>query len=735
MGLRILDRAFSAGELTPELFGRVDFDKFQEGLATCRNFITLPHGPAANRTGTEFVAEVKNSAIVTRLIQFTYNSNQAFAIELGAGYFRWHFAAGTLLYADGAAWSGATAYNIGDISKSGGINYYCTVAHTNQVPPNAGFWYAMPTAPNIYEIPNSFAAADIMDVHYVQSSDVLTLVHPNYPVQELRRYGATNWQVSQPAFTSPANPLTGVAVVAAPASGAVSYSYVVTAVATTNLQQTLASSVVSAANDLTVAGNKNTISWTDPSPAGTNIRYNVYKLSQGLYGYIGQAGGSPFVDANILPDVTNTPPINTVGFNDAVGNYPSAVSYYEQRRSFGGTANKPQNLWLTRSGTESDLSYSIPVRDDNRIAFRIAAREASAIRHIVPAASLLLMTASCEWRVTSINSDALTPSTINVKPQSYNGANNVAPIVVSNIILYAAARGGHIREMSYAFQANGYLTNDICLLAPHLFDYNTITDMAYCKGPIPILWCVSSTGQLLGMTYVPEQRISAWHRHDTGISDVFESICIITENSEDFLYTVVRRTINGVSKRYIERLHTRLYTTLADAFYVDCGATYTGAPTNSVTGLTWLNGMTVNILADGAVQPPQVVTANTITLPIGVTASKITVGLPIVADLQTMPVAAQIDSGYGQGRPKNVNKIWLRVYRSSGIYAGPDVNHLVAVKQRTTETYGNAPNLVSDEIELVLDNAWGYSGQVSVRQVDPLPLDIASMTLELAVGG
>ncbi len=735
MGLRILDRAFSAGELTQELFGRVDFDKFQEGLAVCRNFITLPHGPAANRTGTEFVCEVKTSAVVTRVIQFTYNSNQAFAIELGAGYFRWHFSAGNLLYTDGAAWSSATAYKVGDITKSGGLNYYCILGNTNQAPPSAAYWYAMPTAPNVYEIPNNFAASDIMDIHYVQSSDVLTLVHPNYPVQELRRLGATNWQVSQPAFSSPVNPLTGVAAVASPASGTPIASYVVTAVATTNLQQTVMSSVVTATNDLTVVGNKNTISWTDPSIAGTNIRYNVYKLSQGLYGYIGQAGGSPFVDANILPDVTNTPPINTVGFNDAVGNYPSAVSYYEQRRCFAGTTNKPQNLWMTRSATESDLSYSIPVRDDNRIAFRIAAREASAIRHIVPAASLLLMTASCEWRVTSINSDALTPTTINVKPQSYNGANNVAPIVVSNIILYAAARGGHIREMSYAFQANGYLTNDICLLAPHLFDYQTILDMAYCKGPIPILWCVSSSGQLLGMTYVPEQKITAWHKHDTGIADVFESICVITENNEDFLYTVIRRVINGVTKRYIERLHTRLYSTLADAFYVDCGATYVGTPANSISGLTWLNGMTVSILADGAVQPQQVVTANSITLPVGVTASKITVGLPITADLQTMPVAAQIDGGFGQGRPKNVNKIWLRVYRSSGIFAGPDFKNLVAVKQRTTENYGTAPNLVSDEIELVLNNAWGYSGQVSIRQVDPLPLDLASMTLELAIGG
>lgn len=729
MSLRILDRAFSAGELTPELFGRVDFAKFQEGLALCRNFITLPHGPAVNRAGTEFVLEVKNSAVATRLIPFSYNSTQTFAIEVGAGYFRFHTQASTLLYTTPAAYNGATAYAVGDMTASGGVNYYCIAATTGNAPPNAAYWYALPTNPNIYEVPNAYAAADLMDIHYVQSSDVLTLVHPNYPPKELRRLGATNWQVTQPAFNPPACAVTGLTATPT-GTGSVTYDYVVTGVTSTNLEETVACTHATCANDLTVSLNKNTLGWTDAS--GLYVRYNVYRLSQGIYGYIGQAGSTSFVDQNITPDVTRTPPIFDTVFASA-GNYPAAVSYFEQRRCFGGTANQPQNLWMTRSGTESNMSYSIPVRDDNRIAIRIAAREASAIRHIVPVAQMILLTASCEWRVTSVNSDAITPTTINVKPQSYNGANNVTPVVVGNLVLYASARGGHIREMSYSWQANGYLASDISLLAPHLFDYNTINDMAYCRGPIPILWAVSSNGNLLGMTYVPEQQVAAWHHHDTGNGDVFESICTIAENNEDMLYAVVRRTINGATKRYIERLHTRLYTTLADAFFVDCGATYSGAATTTVSGLTWLEGRTVNILADGAVMPQAAVTGGAITIPQA--ASKITVGLPIQADAQTMPAAAQIDPGMGQGRPKNVNKVWLRVYRSSGVKAGPSFDKLVAYKQRTTEVYGAPPALVSDEIEVVLTPQWGRSGQVCVRQDDPLPLDIASMTLEIAIGG
>ena len=734
MAIRDLQRAFSAGELTPELFGRVDLSKRQEGLTLCRNFITLPHGPAINRPGTEYVATVKNPLVATRVIPFSYTNTQTFTIELGAGYFRWKSNAASLLYAAPSAWSSVTAYTQGNMVANGGVNYYCIAANTNQAPPNATYWYAMPTNPNIYEIPNPYAAADLMDIHYVQSADVLTLVHPNYPPMELRRYGGTDWRTVQPSFAPPANVLTSVTATPT-GTGSISYSYVVTAVQTDGLQESVASSVATCSNNLTTAGNVNTITFTDPSTAGTNVRYYVYKLSNGLYGYIGQAGAGSFVDNNITADVTKTPPISDASsaFNTA-GSYPAAVSYYQQRRIFGGTTNLPQNLWATRSGTESNMSYTIPVQSDNRIAVRIAAREASAIRHIVPAGQLLLLSATCEWKCgASSNGDVLTPTSISIAPQSYIGASNVIPVVVNNIVLYNAARGGHIRELSYSWQAGSYISGDVSLMAPHLFDYNTVVDMCYSRGPIPILWAVSSNGSLLGMTYVPEQQISAWHHHDTAASGVFESCCVITENNEDMLYLVVRRTINGSTTRYIERLHTRRFDTLADAFFVDCGATYNGAATKTVTGLTWLEGQTVNILGDGATFPAQVVTGGTVTL--SQACSKITVGLPITAQLQTLPVAAQVDGGYGQGHLKNVNKVWLRVYRSSGILAGPDFNSLVPFKQRTTENYGSPPNLVSDEIEIVLSPSWGASGQVCVQQTDPLPLDLASMTLEVAMGG
>ena len=679
--IRTLQMSFNGGELTPEFFGQIGDAKYRSGLAKCRNFLVLPHGPAQNRAGFAFVREVKTSSKRTRLIPFEFNTTQTMVLELGDQYIRFHTNGGTVL--------------------SGG---------------------------SPYEVATPYLEADLFDLHYVQSADVLTIVHPNYAPRELRRLGPTSWTLTTISFTSALAAPGSVTATAAGGSGTMTtYNYKVTAVGADGLDESLASSNASCSNNLLTTGATNTIGWASVSGA---VRYNIYKQSNGaLYGYIGQSDGTSFIDDNITADISKTPPLQYDPFTGS-GNYPGAVSYFEQRRCFAGTTNKPQNIWMTRSGTESSLSYSLPTRDDDSINFRVAAREANTIRHIVPLTSLVLLTSSAEWRVTSVNSDAITPSTVSVRPQSYIGASNVQPEIINNQMIYAAARGGHMRELAYSWQASGFVTGDLSLRAPHLFDGFDIVDMTYSKAPVPIVWATSSNGKLLGLTYVPEQQVGAWHQHDT--DGVFESVTSVTEGNEDVIYCVIRRTIDGASKRYVERMSSRMFDEPADAFFVDCGATYNGVPADEISGLGYLEGKTVNILADGAVHPQRVVTGGKITLQRE--ASKVQVGLPITADIQTLPWAAQVDAGYGQGRMKNVNRVWLRVYKSSGIFVGPDTDHLTEYKQRSTEPYGAPPALKSEELRIDITPTWADAGQVFVRQSDPLPLTIVSMTLEVALG-
>ena len=1059
---RTFNRSFAGGELSPEMFGRIDDQKFQTGAAKLRNFIALPQGPAVNRPGTKFVRAVKDSTKKTRLIPFTYSTTQTMVLEFGQGYIRFHTQGETLLAGTGAAYNGATSYVVGDMVSYGGSNYYCILASTGNLPTNVTYWFLISSP--AYEIPSPYLEADLFGIHHVQSSDVLTLVHPNYAPRELRRLGATKWTLVKipfvPSVTTPsgvavtasrgeafninaitlANPgsitlssahqfvvgdsvyisgvggmtqladsfyvvntsatpvlsvknyTTGVPVnttafTAYTSGGTIEYgskifdivnSYVVTAIGANGVDESLASTSASVTNNLYVNGAFNTITWSSVSGA---LRYNIYKIQSGLYGYIGQTQALSFTDDNIAPDMGITTPIydttfyengivsvpvtnggtgygttitggsfsavtvvsggtgysgtptltvsdptgtgavftvtlslgviTTIGITnagsnytapifvladggagpvtkavlapvlspvvrgavvlavtDATGtgaavsaevisgvitkvnvtspglnytapvvtvtsaaggssaafgtpvlsglNYPGAVSYFEQRRVFAGTTNSPQQLWMTRSGTESDMSYRLPVKDDDRISFKVAAREANTIRHIVPLQQLMLLTSAAEWRVSPVNSDAITPTTISVRPQSYIGANNVQPSIVNNSMVYCAARGGHVRELGYSWQSNGYITGDLSLRAAHLFDNYEISDMCYSKSPHPLIWFISSTGYLLGLTYVPEQQIGAWHWHDT--DGTFESCANVAEGAEDHVYVVVKRTVNGNSVRYVERMASNAFDSIDDCFFVDSGLTYDGnnttattvtvsggtlwGPTelltitastsifaypattdvgdafvftatdgtqyrltiescssttvvqarsdkvlavafrnvpisngafarNSVGGLSHLEGKTVSILADGAVMPRKVVVGGSVS--IDRAAVKIHVGLQYLSDLQTLPLAINIEA-FGQGRVKNINQAWVRVFRSSGLFVGPTADKLTEAKMRTNEPYGSPPSLRSDEISVNITPTWAQGGQIYIRQADPLPLTVVGVTIEAVVG-
>lgn len=815
--VRTYHRSFGGGEVTPEFFGKVDDVKNQIGLQTCRNFEPLPHGPVRNRAGTRFVKEVKDSTKSTRLVPFYYSDNQTFSIELGAGYFRFHTQGSTLLAGSPAAYNGGTAYVVGDLVESGGTNYYCIAATTGNAPPNASFWYAMP-ANGTFEIPNAYAEADLFEINYVQSQDVMTFTHPNNPPMELRRLGATNWTFVEIDFVSVLDAPANISATTSTGSGSETYTYTVTALDETGKEESLEGTEDDVTNDLLTGSNANTVTWDAVSGAS---RYNVYKKDNGLFGYIGQTTDTSFIDQNITADISQTPPIQQDPFNSAT-NYPRAVSYYEQRRDFGGTDSNPQNIWMTRAGSESNLSFSIPTRSIDAINFRIAAREENTVRHLVPLVDLVVLTSSASWIVTSVNSDSIEPDSIAVRPQSYVGAAAVQPLVIDNVIVFAAARGGHAHALGYSAERNAYTAKDIALRAPHLFNHLQIVDMTYAKAPYPFAYMTSSNGVMLGLTYIPDEDVLAWHWHDsyTNAGDtsnlkqsLFKSVCAVAEGDEDFLYAIVEREIDGSTVKYIERFASRRIIDLHDSYFTDCGVTLdnpitvsgiTNASPGVVTatahgfsnndkvdflevegmtdvnqqryyvanvtantfelndefgndidtsefgtyisggevreavstissGLDHLEGEKVSILANGAVQTQQTVTAGSITLE--EPASIIQVGLPIEADVQTLPLAYDArDGAFGQGRRKNVNQVWMRVYRSSGIFAGPSFGDLTEKKQRSTEPYGTPPELKTAELPLTLGPKWGEDGVVCVRQSDPLPLTLLSLTMEVSVG-
>jgi len=760
-------RSFAGGEITPELFGRIDLDRMQNGLQKALNMRVLPTGPAQNRAGFQYVLQARNSLTSKcRMIPFAWSAEQTMALEFTELKVRFHTNGQTLLetaqaltapfmtQANPGVWTiaghgfsnGQWVYGDSVFAGFPAVgrffivqNVTATTFTLTDLRGNAIDTTAYPavaflvTFARVYEVATPYSSATLMDLHYTQSADVLTITHPSFPVMELRRIAATNWTFTAssfaPVITTPAAPgLVGTG----PGGGTpIALFYKTTAVSGDTFEESLASPSATINRDLTVAGNA--VSVTPAAVAGA-IRYNIYKLGNGgLYGYIGQSDGTLLSDNNILPDLSTSPPEASTPFTSA-GNYPSTCTYMEQRKCFAATDNKPQNVWMTHSATEGNLSQSVPVRDSDAIVFKIAAAQQNRIRHLVPLVDLIALTVGSEFRIYAANGDVLTPANVTPKPQSYVGANNVQPCVAESSILYAQGQGGHVREFAYAGTGiNGatYSTNDVSVLAPHLFDNYTIVDMAYSRtASCPTLWAVRSDGYLLGMTYVPGQNVRAWDQNNT--DGRFESVCCVAEGNEDVLYAAVVRTVAGVEYRYVERLHTRQFTAKEDAFFVDSGLTYSGTATASMRGLWHLEGRTVNALADGAVVRNLTVTNGAITLPAAVT--KAHIGLAYLSDMRTLPVSWQVD-GFGQGVIKNVGKVHLRLSQSSGIHLGPDDEHLVEVKQRTNEPYGTAPSLINGWKHTNISPQWQDDGAIVVQQPDPLPVTILCMVLDTSVGG
>lgn len=751
-------RSFAGGEISPELYGRVDLTKFQTGLALCKNFIILPHGPAVNRAGTVRVNEAKLSSKKAILLPFIYNTTQAYELEFGDQYLRIHTQGGTVLeaaqnitavtranpgvltYVGADPTNGKWVYvtGVGGMTQLNGrffrVKNVNAVANTFELADadnnnidttNYTAYTAGGTMAPVYEITTPYLEADLFSLHYAQSADVMTITHPSYQQRELRRLAATNWTLTTLSM-APTIGTPGAPTVVATGAGPTTYTYRTTAIGADGIEESAPGATASVTNDLTIAGNYNSIT---PAAVAGAIRYNIYKQLAGLYGYIGQSSGAGFADVNITPDMSQTPPEVFDPFPSA-GNYPAAVGYFKGRRWFAGTTNKPLNVYATRAGTESNMTFSIPQQDDDAINVRLTALQANSIRHFVPLGDMLVLTSGSEWQLTTKNTDAMTQASIDYTPQGYVGASDVTPVVTSRAVLYAQDRGGHIREMQYKWESSGYDTVDVSIMAPHLFKNKTIKQMAFSRAPHNVCWAVRSDGVLLGMTYLPEHEVRAWHQHVT--DGLVESICVVPEGSEDVLYMIVQRSLGSRTVRSIERMSTREFDSLASCYFVDCGLTYSGAPATTITGLWHLEGEQVSILADGAVITPQTVVNGSITLAFA--ASTVHVGLAYDSDLQTLPLVAEM-AAMGQGFEKNVDKVHLRIVDSSGVRVGPSFTRLSEYKQRTSEPYGSPPSLVTGMVEQVITPSWNVDAPICVRQSNPLPLTVSGLVPEFTEGG
>jgi len=621
-----IQSAFTSGELSPNLFARVDLDKYAAGAALMRNFFADFRGGASNRPGTRFISFTADpqNATPQRLIPFIVDSSTGYVLEFGNLYVN--------------AWF-------------------------------QGVLEATVTTP--------YVAADIALLKFAQSADVMTITHPSYPPAELSRNSLTSFsysviavgtQMPSPQFTAATGKYT-------PGNY---FSYAVTAVSLDGKEESLSSVPIIVESNSPLSGDDNhVIDLTWSWPGEPIAYYNVFKYGPidrsdpitSLWGFIGSTLAPSFVDNGIVPDFSKTPPTNvdpwsggqltsisvnnpgsgyTYGtypslsylpltisggggtgaagyaiinngtntcigayltnpgknyssapsitatgaggsgatFNSTVSDihpkYPVCVSYYDQRRVFGGGTYSPENLDFSQPGNYNNFNRSQIAQASDAINVSLSAREVNTVVSMVPMSTgLVTFTTGGSFLISAgATGAALTASNITAKYQASVGASNVTPLIINYDILYVENKGSIVRDLAFNYYLQSYQGSDRSMLANHLFFNHTIDYWAWSEVPFKLVWCIRDDGIALSLTYVPDQEIYAWARHDT--QGEFLSVCVVPEGEINAVYFIVNRLLQGYSGgtpcnswyQCIERLDDRMYNDVEEAWFVDCGLSY-----------------------------------------------------------------------------------------------------------------------------------------------------------------
>lgn len=775
---------FNGGELSPTIEGRVDINKYANGCRELRGFIPLVQGPARRRSGTRFVAEVKNSAHRTWMVPFQFSNDVNFTLEFGDRYLRFYTNHGQLQTGAVAAYNGATAYVVGDLVTQAGVNYYCIAATTGNAPPNATYWY--PLTGTIYEIPTPWLVADLtrstdgtFRLWMEQSGDVIYITHPSYPTQKLTRLANTKWTLAAVDFKG--GPFIGVdpdetrTVYASAATGTGITVTASTAIFNANhigslflIEAKLADAVpqwevgkalgvgVERRSDGNVYQALNAATTGTVKPVhlegsrydgDTGVQWLYLHSGYGIVRITAIGGGGTTATADVISRI----PSQAVGAGNpttrwsfaefsADRGYPSHVTFFRERLALFRTTQ----AWLSVSADFENFANrdGAEVTSDMAISINIASEQINDVAWVAPSQKLLVGTVGNEFAIGELaTSDPLGPANIQAQAQTAHGSRQVRPIKVNDSNLFVQKSGRKLREIRFTFESEGYATTDLTVLADHVTK-GQIVQMAYQQEPHSIVWSACNNGELIGFTFNREQDVLGWHPHPIGGTDVFvESVACIPspDGARDELWMIVRRTINGATKRYVEFMERDWIRiegmAIDDAFFVDSGLTYDGAPATIISGLGHLEGQTVQVLADGSTHPDRVVTGGSITLQRE--ASVVQAGLAYTTRLKPMRIEAGAEAGTAQGRIKRITRMTLRLLDTLGGRMGPDDDHLDEILYRSSADPMDGPPavLTGDTDEMGWPGGYETNGDIIITQPQPLPMTVVAIMPTLTTQG
>ncbi|WP_031479364.1 hypothetical protein [Maridesulfovibrio frigidus] len=695
MSVSLIMTNFSAGELSPRLGGRVDLAKYSNGLAALENMYTHPHGGASRRTGFRFIREVLGRDL---LLGDCFTSADDWGVGSG-----WSVLDSTapcngaqvvesILSRDLSLIEGKT-YEIGfTVSnfQSGSVHIVAAGGGVSESAIADGKFISR------LEAGSSGAIAISADADFIGQIDSVS-VREVAPKTRLIPFEFSTEQAYVLEFTDKNIRIYkdgGIVVDAEGDPVEVPTSY--------------------------LGSDIDRLRFTQSADVMYLVHPEVqpYKLSR-----------TSHVDWAMDIVGFSSPPSE---WNSDKG-YPSCVTFFEERLCFAASPSNPQTVWMSKSGSYEDFGVSSPVVDDDACTYTLSADQVNAIRWMVSSKKLIMGTSGGEWWLSGGgSSDSVTPNSVMVRRETTHGSAPIPPVVVGGIMIFLQREGRTIRELSYSFEADGYVAPDLTILAEHLTRSNSITEWAYQQSPDSVIWMVRDDGVLVGLTYQREHEVVGYHRHST--DGQFRSVCVIPGTNQEEVWVVVAREVEGVNRNYIERLEEQFDgEDSVGAFYVDSGLSYNQDVADTVfTGLDHLEGKKVSVLADGAVRPEVVVENGSITL--ASPASVVHAGLPFISNLKTLRLEGGAMAGTAQGRMKRISHVTVRLFQSLGLQVGYDEDHLERAPFRTSaDKVGGPPSLFSGDYEVKFNRGYDRDGQIYIRQDQPLPLTVLALIPEVTV--
>ena len=572
------------------------------------------------------------------------------------------------------------------------------------------------------EIESPYLEDELSAIQFAQSADVLYLVHPDHPIRTLSRVSHVGWRLEEWE----------------PEDG----PYLPENVTDTTFNPSALTGVASVTAS-SIEGINGGVGFL-ARDIGRSLRWK----QGGAWGWGYIVGVESTVKCWVLVEEDFT----AGGFSAAwrlsawwPENRPSSISFFEQRLAFGGEPQTPETIHASQTGKYNNFGptdFDGTVNEDNSLDFTIGNNQVTAILWMASLRNLVVGTkGGVHVLQASTDNEAVTPFSVNLAQASPIGVKALQPRPVSNRLAYVSRSGQRVKVVRFDAAEGMWTTEDLTLLANHItgFGHLDVDAYDYQGEPTSIGWLLRSDGQLAASTFVPEQSVFAWHRHTVGGSfgdgdAVVESIAVIPSPDEDHdqLWMIVKRTIDGSTVRYVEFLEQQWENEdLEDAFYVDAGYTHSsGTPWDTLPGLTWLEGETVQILADGAVQPDQVVTGGTITL--SPSACKVQVGLGFVSDLETLdlyvPDRGGLAGSAAISRTARIDHVTLRFHDTVGGKVGPTTDELDPLSLRhPDDPMDGPPSVFRGDYRFTFTGRYERTRRVIVRQDQPLPMNLLAL--------